>query len=103
MGKLEEMNKFLEYYNLLRKNHEEIENLNRLITIEIETVRKPKDPNKQNPRTEVFIDEFYQTFISVQFSSVAQSCPTLCNPMNHSMTGLPVHHQLPEFTQTHVH
>ena len=40
---------------------------------------------------------------SVQFSSVAQSCPTLCNPMNHSMPGLPVHHQLPEFTQTHIH
>ena len=39
----------------------------------------------------------------VQFSSVAQSCPTLCNPMNHSTPGLPVHHQLPEFTQTHVH
>ena len=40
---------------------------------------------------------------SVQFSSVAQSCPTLCNPMNRSMPGLPVHHQLPELTQTHVH
>ena len=40
---------------------------------------------------------------SVHFSSVAQSCPTLCDPMNHSMPGLPVHHQLPEFTQTHVH
>ena len=38
-----------------------------------------------------------------QFSSVAQSCPTLCDPMNHSTPGLPVHHQLPEFTQTHVH
>src|SRR5574337_769599 len=38
-----------------------------------------------------------------QFSSVAQSCSTLCNPMNHSMPGFPVHHQLPEFTQTHVH
>ena len=38
-----------------------------------------------------------------QFSSVAQLCPTLCNPMNHSMPGLPVHHQLPESTQTHVH
>ena len=37
---------------------------------------------------------------SVQFSSVAQSCPTLCNPMNRSTPGLPVHHQLPEFTQT---
>ena len=40
---------------------------------------------------------------SVQFSSVAQSCPTLCNPTNRSAPGLPVHHQLPEFTQTHVH
>ena len=40
---------------------------------------------------------------SVQFSSVAQSYPTLCNPMNCSMPGLLVHHQLPEFTQTHVH
>jgi len=40
---------------------------------------------------------------SVQFSSVAQSCPTLCDPMNHSTPGLLVHHQLPEFTQTHVH
>ena len=40
---------------------------------------------------------------SVQFSSVTQSCPTLCDPTNHSMPGLPVHHQLPEFTQTHIH
>ena len=38
-----------------------------------------------------------------QFSSVAQSCPTLCDPMNHSTPGLPVHHQLLEFTQIHVH
>ena len=37
------------------------------------------------------------------FSSVAQSCPTLCDPMNRSTPGLPVHHQLPEFTQTHIH
>ena len=40
---------------------------------------------------------------SSQFSSVAQSCPTLCDPMNHSTPGLPVHHHLLEFTQTHVH
>ena len=40
---------------------------------------------------------------SVQFSSVTQSCLTLCDPMNRSTPGLPVHHQLPEFTQTHVH
>ena len=42
-------------------------------------------------------------YLSVHFSSVAQSCPTLCDPMNHSTPGLPVHHQLPESTQSHVH
>ena len=54
---------------------------------------------------------FYPAFLtcilpsttSVQFSSVTQSCPTLCDPMNRSTPGLPVHHHLPEFTQTHVH
>ena len=44
-----------------------------------------------------------QLFPSVQFSSVAQSCPTLCDPMDCSTPGFPVHHQLPELTQTHVH
>ena len=43
------------------------------------------------------------TISSIQFNSVAQSCLTLCDPMNHSMPYLPSHHQLPEFTQTHVH
>ena len=45
----------------------------------------------------------YKTRIIFSFSSVAQSCPTLCNPMNRSTPGLPVHHQLPEFTQAHAH
>ena len=40
---------------------------------------------------------------SVQFSPVTQSCPTLCDPMNRSTPGVPLHHQLPEFTQTYVH
>ena len=48
-------------------------------------------------RTETYIHT------SVQFSSVAQSCPTLCDPMDCSMSGLPVHHQLLELIQTHVH
>ena len=52
---------------------------------------------KNSKRTEM------ATYLKVQFSSVAQSCPTLCDPMNYSTPGLPVHHQLPEFTQTHVH
>ena len=44
-----------------------------------------------------------ELFKESQFSSVTQSCPTLCNPKDCSVTGFPVHHQLPEFTQTHVH
>ena len=53
--------------------------------------RFPKEPNMST------------NISSVQFSSVAQLCPTLSDPMNRSMPGLHVHHQLPEFTQTHVH
>ena len=45
----------------------------------------------------------YSRGLSVQFSSVTQSCPNLCNPMNRSTPGLPVYHQLPESTQTHAH
>ena len=53
----------------------------------------------------ILLDTFQYPFFffSFQFSSVAQSYPALCNPMNHSTPGLPVHDQLPEFTQTHVH
>ena len=43
-----------------------------------------------------------KSLLNLQFSSVTQSCPTFCIPMNRSTPGLPVHHQLPEFTQTHV-
>ena len=50
-----------------------------------------------------FRQQFWSGFSSVLFSSVAQSCPTLCDPMNRSTPGLPVHYQFPEFTQTHVH
>ena len=46
---------------------------------------------------------FVLFLFSVQLSSVAQLCPTLCNPLDCSRPGLPVHHKLPEFTQTHVH
>ena len=55
--------------------------------------------------TTLLVEQFFLFLFSrsVQFSSVAHSCPTLCNPMNRSTPGLPVHHQLPEFTQTHVH
>ena len=50
-----------------------------------------------------FANYFIDWVFLVQFSSLAQSCPTLCDPMNRRMPGLPVHHQLPEFIQTHVH
>ena len=50
-----------------------------------------------------YVDRGKSTNSSVQFSSVAQSCPTLCDPLNRSILGLPVHHQLLEFTQTHFH
>ena len=49
------------------------------------------------------INPYNNLTLSDQIRSVAQSCPTFCDPMNHSTPGLPVHHQLPEFTQTHVH
>ena len=52
--------------------------------------------------SEDYLIESYTTHLA-QLSSVAQSCPTFCGPMNHSTPGLPVHHQFPEFTQTHVH
>ena len=58
-----------------------------------ELQRKPHSP----------VRFYLPIYLSVQFSSVAQSCPTLCDHMNRSMPGLPVHHQLPEFTQTHGH
>ena len=45
----------------------------------------------------------FEGLVTFQIRSVAQLCPTLCDPMNRSTPGLPVHHQLPEFTQTHVH
>ena len=65
------------------------------------------DLQPESPRSPAVAVGFFTTMspgnqLVIQFSSVAQSCPTLCNPMNRSTPGLPVHHQLPEFTQTHV-
>ena len=51
----------------------------------------------------IFLPAVLVTWVVTQFSSVAQSCPTLCDPMDCSTPGLLVYHQLPEFTQTHVH
>ena len=62
--------------------------------------REPTRPSKRSHHNEKPV-RCNQS--SVQLSSVAQSCPTLCDHMNRSTPGLPVHHQLPEFTQTHIH
>ena len=74
------------------------------------TVKRPRSARWPNswksppfPKTVEIVLPITIKWNSVQFSSVTQSCLTLCDPMNHSMPGLPVHHQLPEFTQTHVH
>ena len=64
--------------------------------------RCPSEVNKDQLGAMIKADPVTTTS-SVQFSSVAQSCQTLCNPMKSSMPGLPVHHHLPEFTQIHVH
>ena len=68
----------------------------------IETDTKNIDKNAYI-NVHIFVSFICIYVISVQFSSVTQSCPTLCEPMNCSTPSLPVHHQLLEFTQTHVH
>ena len=62
-----------------------------------------KQQQQQSGELLINVKNYDIQFSSVQLSSVAQSCPTLCDPMNHSTPGLPVPHQLPEFTQTHIH
>ena len=67
----------------------------------LEWIAIPFSRGSSRPRDQTWVYCCLQS--SVQFSSVTQSCLTLCNPMNRSMPGLPVHHQLLEFTQTHIH
>ena len=64
----------------------------------------PKERSLEYPSclADVCQDEIWIEDVWDQFSSVTQSCLTLCDPMDYSMPGLPVHHQLPELTQTHV-
>ena len=69
----------------------------------IGVIGKKKSVNTSATFGVTLITSKVKTLRMFQFSSVAQSCPTLCDPMNRSTPGLPVHHQLPEFTQTHVH
>ena len=68
----------------------------------VPTVRG-RGTGRENALSTLLWDAQERTPTCPHFSSVAQSCPTFCNPMNRRTPGLPVHHQLPEFTQTHVH
>ena len=81
---------------LMVESEEELKNL--LMTVKEESEKTGLKLNIQ--KTKIMESS---PISSVQFSSVSQSCPTLCNPMNHSTPGLTVHHKIPEFTQTHVH
>ena len=58
---------------------------------------------QQDPKDLINLDYGDGRSSSVQFSSVSQSCPALCSPMDYSIPGFPVHHQLPALAQTHVH
>ena len=66
-------------------------------------IKKINKQKKGQSQKDCYLPSFMKWVSLVQFSSVTQSCPTLCDPMNCSTPGLPVHHQLPEFTETHVH
>ena len=72
----------------------------------LQTVKNPpaiQETQVQSLGWEGPLEKGMSQFSSVQLSSVDQLCPTLCDPMNRRMPGLPVHHQLPEFIQTHIH
>ena len=66
-----------------------------------------RKPNKYISKTSPIMTDCHfsesRQYYSVQFNSVTQSCPTHCDPMDHSMPGFPVHHQLLELAQTYVH
>ena len=91
-------------------SHKEGKGLNRQITwakgspmVTRSNINRKVKETSQKSSVVNFLSRVLTHLGRLQFSSVAQSCPTLCDPMNHSTSGLPVHHQLPEFTQTHVH
>ena len=92
---IEENNRMGKTRDLFKK----IRDTKRAFHAKISTI---KDRNGMDLTEAEDIKKRWQEY-TVQFSSVTQSCPTLCDPMNHSTPGLPVCHQLPEFTQTHAH
>ena len=81
---------------LMAESEEELKSL--LMKVKEESEKVDLKLNIQNTKIMALV-----LISSIQFSSVSQSCPILCDPMNCNTPGLPVHHQLPEFTQTRVH
>ena len=79
----------MEYYSVIKKNAFESVLMR---WMKLEPIIQNEVSQKENTNT-----------VSDQIRSVVQSCSTLCDPMNRSTPGLPVHHQLPEFTQSHIH
>ena len=75
-----------------------------MFKLDLEKAEEPEIKLQTSVKSSKTAREFQKNiyFCFIQFSLVARSCLTLCDPMNHSTPGLPVHHQLPEFTQTHV-
>ena len=103
MDGLEEVERFLEMFNLSRLNQEEIEIMNNPITsTETEAVIKTSQKTKAQDQMASQKNSVKHLEKSQRLSSVTQLCPTLCDHMDCSMPGLPVHHQLQEFTQSHV-
>ena len=82
---------------LFLKSIKQTKNLSLKVSETMKSIKKKKKKKRRRRRRRLLLTS------SVQFSSVAQSCPTLCDPMNCSTPGFPVHHQLPEFTQILVH
>ena len=85
--------------HILRENHNSKRYMHPIFTVALFTTARTRK-QLQSASPEEWIEIMWDTY---QFSSVAQSCPTHCDPMNRSIPGLPVHHQLPEITQTQVH
>ena len=89
--------------NLVNSQDTELKHQKSLLFLYTNNEKSEREIKETIPLTIATKGVKYIGISSVQFISVAQLCPTLCDPMNCSTPGLPVHRQLPEFTQIHVH
>ena len=102
-SKSSSMRKFIAIQSYLKKQEKhQIDNLKQLEK-EQKLLKISRRKEIIEIRAEIKEKEMKETIVKIQFSSVIQSCPTPCNPIDCSMSDFPVHHQLPQPTQTHVH